>query len=131
MWTSRSEKIFKRCQCIFIILLLSPLDNGRGPFLFLFLTNLNPFHPECFVPSKVLIVLVCWGKKRFESRHFYYVDIIGMAFVLRELKFLLSKDALYYLRLILVQMSWRRKFYLFVCLGALLPSLEYLTHMEP
>lgn len=34
MWTSRSEKIFTSCQCIFITLLLSPLENGRGPFFF-------------------------------------------------------------------------------------------------
>ena len=59
------KKIFKFCQCIFAIALLSPLGKGWGP---LFEQTWVLISQECFVPSLVEIGLFSSGEEIFEFR---------------------------------------------------------------
>ena len=56
------EKIFKFCQCVFAISLLSPLRRGWGT---VFEQSGIPFTEGCFVPSLVEIGPVVLEKKKF------------------------------------------------------------------
>ena len=67
------KKIFKFCQCIFAILLLSPLRKGRGPS---FEQTWIPFTQGCFVSSLVEIDPVVLEKKIFKFLYFRYFVII-------------------------------------------------------
>ena len=97
-WLVGSREDFNHRQCIFTILLLSPLGKERGPS---FEQTWITFTQVCFVPSLVEIGSVVLEKKTFliSSMYFHYVIIISplgraWSFILTNLNFLSLRDTL-------------------------------------
>ena len=69
------NKIFKVCQCIFAIMLLSSLAKKVGPFI---QTNMNPHHPRMLC-AKFSCNWPCGSSEDFYSSamYFHYFVIIS------------------------------------------------------
>jgi hypothetical protein len=101
------KKIFNNFQCIFTLLLLSPLGDGQSPS---FVQTWIPFPQAWFVSDLVKIGPVVLEKKIFRWHHpiftFLWLSPFeeGLALYLNKLEFSSPKDDLYQVWLILA--SW-------------------------